>query len=169
MSTAAPTHGRWRCQDERVVMKNPISASVHLAARFFTSLGHHPPKEAGVTWVRSVLTDPEWELWERNSNPDKRHSIAVAERFADVRPEATRAELAGAILHDIGKLECHLGTFGRVAGTLVGPRGERFRAYHDHEQIGADMVAEIGGDPATVELIRGEGPAFADLDFCDHA
>ncbi len=150
-------------------MRNPISASAHLAARFFTSLGQHPPSAEGVAWVRSVLSDGEWELWERTSNPDKRHSIAVAERFASIRPEATRAELAGAILHDVGKLECGLGTFGRVAATIVGPRGDRFRAYHDHEDIGADMVAAVGGDRATVELIRGEGPAFADLDFCDHA
>ena len=150
-------------------MKNPISASAHLAARFFTSLGQHPPSDEGVAWVRSVLSAGEWELWERTSNPDKRHSIAVARRFADVRPEATNAEVAGAILHDIGKLQCDLGTFGRVAATIVGPRGERFRAYHDHEEIGADMVAAVGGDPATVELVRGGGPAYKDLEFCDHA
>jgi putative nucleotidyltransferase with HDIG domain len=150
-------------------MRNPIGVAAHMVARFFTSLGQHPPSDEGRAWVRSVLSPQEWALWERSDNPDKRHSIAVARRFASVRPEATNAELAGAILHDIGKLECDLGTFGRVAATIVGPRGERFRAYHDHEEIGAEMVAAIGGDPATVQLIRGEGPAYPDLQFCDHA
>ncbi len=150
-------------------MRTPIGVAAHMAARFFTSLGQRPPSEEGTVWVRSVLSPGEWELWERSSNPDKRHSIAVARRFASVRPEATTAEVAGAILHDIGKLECDLGTFGRVAATIVGPRGERFRAYHDHEEIGAEMVAAVGADPATVELVRGEGPAYRDLEFCDHA
>ena len=108
-------------------------------------------------------------LWEQQSDQDRRHSAYVARRFVEYREDASAAEIAGAILHDVGKVECGLGTFGRVAGTIIGPRGRRFRAYHDHEAIGAQMAAAAGSDPSTVELILGEGPAFEDLKKCDHA
>ena len=141
----------------------------HLVARFFTSLSPSPPPPADEEWVQEQLMAGERGLWVQMSNQDRRHSALVARRFAARRPDATRAELAGAMLHDVGKLECGLGTFGRVAGTIVGPHGRRFTAYHDHEAIGARMAADVGSDPATVELIAGEGPAFDDLDTCDHA
>lgn len=141
----------------------------HLVARFFTSLSPSSAPPADEAWVAEQLTTGEYGLWVQMSNQDRRHSALVARRFAHRRPDATRAELAGAMLHDVGKLECGLGTFGRVAGTLVGPHGRRFRAYHDHEAIGARMASEVGSDPVTVELIVGEGLAFDDLDACDHA
>lgn len=101
------------------------------------------------------------------ANQDRRHSIAVARRFAaDGR---TRAQIAGALLHDVGKIECGLGTFGRVVATLVGPRGRRFREYHDHEMIGARLVADCGSDPETIELVAGTGPLAAALRACDRA
>jgi hypothetical protein len=93
----------------------------------------------------------------------------VARRFVIERPEATRAEIAGAILHDVGKIDCGLGTFGRVVATLVGPRTAAFAAYHDHEEIGARLAEAAGSDHATVDLIAQRGPAFAALDASDHA
>ena len=94
----------------------------------------------------------------------------MARRFVAVRPDATRAEVAGAILHDVGKIECGLGTFGRVVATLVGERGPRsFHAYHDHEAIGAEMARRAGSEPETVELIAQRGPAFDALALSDHA
>jgi hypothetical protein len=141
----------------------------HLSARFFTSLSPKSPPADDEAWVAEQLTSGEHGLWVEMSNQDRRHSALVARRFADRRPDATRAELAGAMLHDVGKIECGLGTFGRVAGTLIGPRGRRFTAYHDHEAIGARLAAEVGSEPATVELIAGDGPAFDDLDAVDHA
>ena len=141
----------------------------HLAARFVTSLAPTPPSVDDEVWVDGFLTPGERALWVRLGNQDRRHSAAVARRFLAARPDATRAEVAGAILHDVGKIECDLGTFGRVVATLVGPRGRRFTAYHDHEAIGAAMAVEAGSDPATVELIDGRGPAFDDLIASDHA
>ena len=64
----------------------------------------------------------EIELWRRLSNADRRHAILVARRFLDRRPAADRAEVAGSLLHDVGKIEAGLGTFGRVVATIVGPR-----------------------------------------------
>ena len=56
-----------------------------------------------------------------------------------------------------------------VAATIVGPRTRSFRAYHDHEAIGAAMVRGAGSEPATVDLVAQRGPAFAALDASDHA
>ena len=75
---------------------------------------------------------------ERRPAPRRRSSAAGS---LDRRPAADRAEVAGALLHDVGKVEAGLGTFGRVVATVVGPRTERFRTYHDHEAIGARLAA----------------------------
>jgi hypothetical protein len=103
------------------------------------------------------------------SNQDRRHSAKVARRFVAARPGSTRAEVAGALLHDVGKIECGLGTWGRVAATLVGPRTDRFRKYRDHEHIGAILADAAGSDPVTVELVDERGPAYETLQSCDHA
>ena len=140
----------------------------HLVGRFFGSLPPTPPSVADELWADAHLLAGERRLWTRLSNQDRRHSVGVARRFAEMRPDASRAEIAGALLHDIGKIECRLGTFGRVTATLVGPRTERFRAYRDHEQIGSDMLDAVGSDPATVELVAEVGPAYRQLKVCDY-
>lgn len=141
----------------------------HLAARFVTSLSPRPPRVADEVWAEDRLTPGELGLWRQLSNQDRRHSAAVARRFVARRPGASRDEIAGALLHDVGKIRCHLGTFGRSVATVVGPRTPRFRAYHDHEAIGAELVAEAGSSPTTVALVAGHGPAFEDLKASDHA
>ncbi len=141
----------------------------HLAARFVTSLPPTPLAVRDEVWVDEHLLPGERALWVQLTNQDRRHSAAVARRFVERRPAATRAEIAGAILHDVGKIECGLGTFGRVAATVVGGRTAAFRAYHDHEAIGAAMAQAAGSDPSTVELIAQRGPAFGSLESSDHA
>ena len=148
---------------------NPVAMVGHLAARFVTSLPPTPPSLDDEMWVDDHLLPGERTLWLQMSNQDRRHSAAVARRFVECRPLATRAEIAGAILHDVGKIECDLGTFGRVAATLVGPRTRSFSAYHDHEAIGAAMAQAVGSDLATVDLIAQRGPAFQALRASDHA
>jgi hypothetical protein len=140
---------------------------VHLGRRFFTSISPRPPAADDDAWAEQWLLDGEVDLWRRMPNRDRRHAIEVGRRFAGRRPAATRAEMAGAVLHDVGKLDSALGTFARVAATVVGPRTERFRAYHDHEAIGARLAAAAGSDPVTVALIEGTGPAAADLSAAD--
>ena len=61
------------------------------------------------------------------------------------------------MLHDIGKLDSGLGTVGRVVASVVGPRTQRLRRYHDHEAIGAAWLAAGGSDPMTVRLVGGGG------------
>lgn len=156
-----------------MIVTEPLRAAAaktwHLVARFVTSLPPTPPSVTDEVWAEDRLLPGERELWVRLSNQDRRHSIAVARRFAAARPDATRAEVAGAILHDVGKIDCDLGTFARVGATLVGPRTAAFRSYHDHEEIGAEMARRAGSDPATVDLIAQRGPAFEVLLASDHA
>jgi putative nucleotidyltransferase with HDIG domain len=154
---------------EPMTVGGPLGSVWHLVARFVTSLPPTPPSVVDEVWAEDRLLPGERRLWTRMSNQDRRHSIAVARRFVDARPGASRAEIAGAILHDVGKIECGLGTFGRVAATLVGPRTRAFQAYHDHEEIGAEMARRAGSEPATVELIAQRGPAFDTLEASDHA
>ena len=144
-----------------------ITKPHHLIARFFWSLSGRPPRVEDEVWAEAWLLEGEVALWRRMSNQDRRHSTKVARRFVEARAEATRAEVAGALLHDVGKLESGLGTWGRVIASVVGPRTERFRRYHDHEHLGAVLAARAGSDPMTVELIDESGPAYATLRACD--
>ncbi len=148
---------------------SPLSKLGHLAARFFTSLPPTPPAVGDENWAQDHLLAGERSLWVQLSNQDRRHSALVARRFVAARPQATRAEIAGALLHDVGKIECGLGTFGRVVATIAGPRTRAFVAYHDHEAIGAAMAGEAGSVADTVELIAQRGPAFPALAASDHA
>ena len=141
----------------------------HLVARFVTSLSPTPPPAEHEAWVDEHLLPGERAVWVQLNNQDRRHSALVAQRFIVERPAASRVEIAGAILHDVGKIECRLGTFGRVIATIVGPRTTRFAAYHDHEAIGAQMATAAGSDPITAELIAGAGPAYEALKASDHA
>lgn len=133
----------------------------HLARRFVGSMSRREPDVADTAWVDSQLLVDESQLWHRMSAADRRHSIAVARRFESLGGPWSREEIAGALLHDIGKLDSGLGTMARVAATIVGPRTASFRRYHDHEQIGADLLVAAGSSPVTVELVRGDAAGRA--------
>ena len=139
----------------------------HLVRRFRGSLSKAPPSVLDEVWAESHLLVDERSMWRTMSDADRRHAIEVARRFVDRRPDASRAEIAGALLHDVGKVASGLGTFGRVVATVVGPRTARLRTYHDHERLGADALAAAGSDPATVALVRRDGPAARALHEAD--
>lgn len=146
-------------------MSGPRGHLGHLARRFRDSLSSAPPEAADVEWARAQLLPAEFALWQSMSPQDRRHSVTVARCVASSEP--TRVVVAGALLHDVGKTASGLSTLQRVAATLVGPRGERFTRYHDHERLGAAMAERAGSDPVTVALIGGAGPAAALLRRCD--
>lgn len=138
----------------------------HLARRFAGSLSRRPPSEADASWAVAQLLPAEAALWQRMAVQDKRHSILVARRFVDLADEPSREQIA-ALLHDVGKLASGLGTCARVLATIVGPRTARFRQYHDHERLGAEMLRAAGSAAATLELVQGAGPAAAALRQAD--
>jgi hypothetical protein len=144
-----------------------MSSVAHLAKRCAGSLSRRAPDPADEQWAKGWMTPWEIALWRRMANVDRRHAIQVARRFAELRSTATRDEMAGALLHDVGKLEAGLGTIGRVLATVVGPRTARFRTYHDHEAIGARWLREQGSSAATVQLVQRQGPAADALHRAD--
>lgn len=127
----------------------------HLAKRFVLSLAPSQIADFEQHWVSSQLTTLEFELWAKMLAQDQRHSILVSRRFVALHATAQRSEIAGALLHDVGKSASQLGTFLRVIATLLGPRTNRFRVYHDHEIIGGQMLRAINSDALTVALVEG--------------
>ncbi|MEY3558906.1 MAG: hypothetical protein RL374_1612 [Actinomycetota bacterium] len=126
----------------------------HLAKRFFTSLVSKDVSEAELTTVRSKLSAHEYELWLQFAIVDRRHSVLVAARFTALRPEASDNEIAGVLLHDIGKISSNLSTLQRVIATVVGPRTKRFALYHQHEEIGADMLRRAGSHSEVIAMVN---------------
>jgi putative nucleotidyltransferase with HDIG domain len=120
----------------------------HLAKRFVGSLWPGGPSRSGIAFVESVLGPGELALWQRMSRPDQRHSIAVARRLGAADTEVQ----AAALLHDVGKIEAGVGTFGRVAATVIGPGRARGRlaTYLRHDQIGAALLAGAGARPLVI-------------------
>jgi len=138
-----------------------MSKISHLAKRFVLSLVPSKVQEIERQWVQSVLTPSEFDLWSKMMAQDRQHSVLVGRRFVKYRPASNSAEIAGALLHDVGKSAAQLGTLARVVATLVGPRMSRFRQYHNHEAIGAAMLRSIGSDEITVSIV--EGSCVGDL------
>lgn len=134
------------------------SRVMHLARRFIGSFDRRPPDSSAVAWVSSVLGAGEFALWSSMRVEDRRHSLVVVDRYRSANPGAANPELAAALLHDVGKVVSGLGTWMRVLATLVGPRGRRFREYHDHEVLGSVLAMRAGSDPLTVSMIRGDAP-----------
>jgi len=142
----------------------------HLVKRFVGSLRPGGPSTVDGAWAEDHLRPAEVELWRRQGGSDRRHVIGVARRVEQaLGEEATRPVLAAALLHDIGKLESGLGTYGRVVATLsVGLAGRETAAawvltrgftrrvglYVQHEALGADMLELAASDPLTVALVR---------------
>ncbi|MEK9938892.1 MAG: hypothetical protein VW552_09170, partial [Ilumatobacter sp.] len=71
-------------------------------------------------------------------------------------PDSTRAEVAGSLLHDIGKVDAPRSALVRV--WYVVSRSRNAQRYRDHEAVGADLLRGVGSDPVTVQLVAGEGP-----------
>lgn len=151
-----------------------LSELGHLARRFLGSLSPRPPAPEDEAWAEAQLRPGELELWHQLTNADRRHALEVARRFERARdPDGDagvpRGELAGALLHDCGKLDSGLGTFGRVGATLwLAVRGAaahqgdgRIARYARHEAIGAAMAQAAGSEPVTVALVGGTGQAPA--------
>jgi hypothetical protein len=146
-----------------------VSAS-HLVKRFVTSLRPGGPGAAAEAWVAEVLTPAQHELWRRMSGPDRRHAHGVARRVERaLGHEATPPVLAAALLHDVGKADAGLRTYGRVVATIssrvAGPemahlwvtkRGftRKVGLYLLHPDIGGDQLALADSDPLTVAWAR---------------
>ncbi|MSO32530.1 MAG: hypothetical protein EXQ64_06935 [Ilumatobacteraceae bacterium] len=132
------------------------SSTRHLAKRFLTSLSRRALSVEQLAWVRKHLLEDEFSLWTRMALSDQRHSLVVAQRFVTLKPDAQRDHVAAALLHDVGKIESHVGIMMRVVATLIGPRTKRLRAYHDHEMIGIALCVEAHSTTETLHVLRSD-------------
>lgn len=149
----------------------------HLAVRFLGSLAPVGPSREHEQWALAQLTEAEQKLFLRMSGPDRRHAIRVADdaiRLAANRlkdPSATPPGfVAAALLHDVGKVESSLGTFGRVLATLAalglgregalswqsssGKYRRRVGRYLAHDRIGARLLESSGSEQLAVVWAR---------------
>jgi len=132
------------------------SSTRHLVKRFLTSLSRRTLSVEQLAWVRKHLLEDEFSLWTKMTVSDQRHSLVVAQRFVTLKPSAQRDHVAAALLHDVGKVESDLGVMMRVIATLVGPRTNRLRAYHDHETIGIDLCVKAHSTTETLRVLRAD-------------
>ena len=126
----------------------------HLVKRAVTSFSNDPLSGLDVARVERLLLLPEFELWWTMQPRDQRHSLQVYERFMRLYPPAKRTEQAAALLHDVGKTVSNLGWFMRIVATVVGSRGLSFSLYHDHENLGVQMLQGIS-EQRTIDLVGG--------------
>lgn len=127
---------------------------LHLVRRAATSWRNTALSETERTHAEQWLTAPEMEKWLLMQPRDCRHSVVVHNRFQQLCPHAVREEHAAALLHDVGKVQANLGWWMRIIATVIGPRSTRFRAYHNHEAIGAQMLAGVSHH-RTIDLVAG--------------
>jgi hypothetical protein len=133
----------------------------HLARRFAGSLWSGGPSPSDEAWARSFLTAGEQALWVRMTGPDRRHAVAVARRMTGAT--GNLAATPAALLHDVGKVESRLGTFGRAATTALalvvgrnrvargrGPMGRYLR----HDALGARLLEQARSDRLTIAWAR---------------
>lgn len=140
-----------------------MSGIAHLARRFFWSLKPAEVEPSDIDWVRSVLSGPEFALFEKLSGHDQVHSVAVARKVID-RLEVSDRDwvVSAALLHDIGKVESGAGVAGRVAAAIldpVVPEGIAIRlaglpgwfgrvgAHLRYTDLGASLLGSVGSDP----------------------
>jgi hypothetical protein len=118
------------------------------------------------------MTEGERVVWRRLPGADRRHAVAVAREVVVTVPRGKlRSDVvAAALLHDAGKIESGLGTWGRSAATAVAlcvgrqrvaawaaaSAGWRARAgrYVLHDQLGADLLAGVGSADLVVRWAR---------------
>jgi hypothetical protein len=95
--------------------------------------------------------------------PDRRHSAAVARRVEAAWAAAPREVRAAALLHDVGKVEAGMRTFGRIVATVTAGVVGRERAeawdssigrYLRHPELGAQALEAVGSAPLTVAWAR---------------
>lgn len=138
----------------------------HLTKRFFESLLPREPTPGDEAWLIALLSSSEEELYRDQSAIDRDHSIRCALLARDILgSRATRPVVVASALHDVGKVDARLGTFGRVVATVLGavlPDGqiERWRAgagfraevgaYLNHANRGAELLMSAGSDPMVV-------------------
>jgi len=135
----------------------------HLVRRFFGSLRARRPSPADQSWIASLLTAAEAELFWAQPVIDQDHAVTVGRRAQSSATDPVL--LAAALLHDVGKRHSRTGvcarSFASGLGLLHLPVRGRWRAYLDHGPLGAADLRNAGSADLIVafaEHHHGERP-----------
>lgn len=117
------------------------------------------------TWAQHVLTGTEFQVYCTMPAAERLHGVLVAKCVAKRAPDAPRALIAAAILHDVGKKDAPNNWAFRVIAHLApgekqpydkhatGLRAVR-QALHHHAERGADLLAAAGVAHDVVTYVR---------------
>lgn len=136
----------------------------HLARRFFWSLRAPSPNPADESWLLALLSPGERALYDAQPLVDRAHSVACAVAARDGLATPTDELIVAAALHDVGKAQAGLGTFGRVLATVVdavvpaavdrprraGGLRARLGLYARHDHAGAELLRKAGSADVVV-------------------
>ena len=149
-----------------------LERAMHLGARFFGSLLPRRVSDRDTKWVESKLTNQEYACWQRLPRADRVEAVAVARRFChavlersafdhiEFEPAVIEDCIAGALMHDVGKIDCDLGTYRRALATIAGAVAghdiadawsmsqgvtRQFGLYLRHGELGKQRIIVAGG------------------------
>ncbi len=136
----------------------------HLPRRFLRSLSVGRLRSADLDWAETHLQPGELGLLLRLSRHDQRHLVRCGRRAEDLLVGTEYAGdsqwIAASMLHDVGKYDSGLSSYGRVVATVAGHFGgpdmayswsekpgftRRVGLYLRHGELGADMIRLVGG------------------------
>lgn len=125
----------------------------HLVRRFFGTVFAESLNAEERTQISQALDPALAARFFSMATGDQRHAFTVWKRTGR-DPSLAQA----ALLHDVGKAFSQLGAVSRAAATsaelLRIPTRGRWRAYLDHGEIGANILAEAGADDLAVSFAR---------------
>ena len=134
-----------------------LQTAGHLVLRFFGHVSARPLSPEEQSYIHERLSPPCADLFWRQSFPDQRHALNVAQRVATRLPGDQEA-IEAALLHDIGKWRPNLGPVSRSIATLLEyahlPMTRRMWAYRDHGRRGAAELEEAGCGRLAIEFAR---------------
>lgn len=115
-------------------------------------------------YARSLLTNPEYQLYSAMDARDRAHACAVTRRLVSLCPQASSELRRAALLHDVGKLGGVYNPLTRILAALYAPktipptprlRGLRgaWQVKRYHGSYGAALIREVGGSARVAEIV----------------
>jgi putative nucleotidyltransferase with HDIG domain len=150
-----------------------MKRALYRVGQFRAYLRPSPPGPRDFSDIRRVLPPPLAALFQRQTPAEQSHALRVMRRAAASGVQTGRLELLqAALLHDVGKTRAPLSLPERVlvvvAGKIMPALKERsgcrpFITARRHAEWGAELCAQAGAPPLTVELVRRhQAPAAPD-------
>ena len=128
--------------------------------------------DSDIIYVKKYISEEQFQLFDKLSNYDKRHSVYVAKDIEkNLKRNITCSELEilikTALLHDIGKIYKRLNIFDRVLIVIMDSLfkekikdikikaiKEKINVYYNHPQLGYELLKNCTDNEEILYLIR---------------